>query len=135
MLCLACIASGEAATTLAVDDQLAEFTDVGVGVPDDVPESVLDELAHRTPGFTGWQQEHWMYHCGDATAFLGRAGAARLASFPDALDMVMHENDAHGWTPEESAAYVEGLHEDGDATAYLFQCLHCGTHLAYTDMN
>lgn len=134
-LCLACIASGDAAAALADGDVLADFTDVAIGVPDDVPEDVLDEVAHRTPGFVGWQQEHWMYHCGDAAAFIGRAGAERLAGFPDALDMVLHENDPFGWTAEESQAYVESLHEDGDATAYVFRCLHCGTHLAYTDMS
>ncbi len=134
-LCLACIRSGEAARALAVGDDLATFTDVGMGVPDDVPESVVDEVAHRTPGFSGWQQEHWLYHCGDAAAYIGRAGYERLRRFSDALEMAMHENDEFGWVPERSAAYVAALHEDGDATAYLFRCLHCGVTLAYTDMS
>jgi uncharacterized protein CbrC (UPF0167 family) len=65
-LCPWCIADGTAAEKFK-----AEFTDVGVGVPDDVPDSVTAELAERTPGFPGWQQERWLYHCSDAAAFLG----------------------------------------------------------------
>src|ERR1700681_2992579 len=60
-ICPWCIADGSAAETLE-----AEFTDVGWGVPDDVPAEVIDEIAHRTPGFSGWQQERWLYHCGNA---------------------------------------------------------------------
>ena len=65
-LCPWCIADGTAAETFG-----AELTDFGVGVPDDVPREVLEELAFRTPGFSGWQQEHWLYHCGDAAEFHG----------------------------------------------------------------
>ena len=45
-------------------------------VPPDVPGRVLDEITERTPGFTGLQQEHWLYHCGDGAAFIGRTEAA-----------------------------------------------------------
>ena len=134
-LCLVCIRSGEASAALAVAGAPAEFTDVGWGVPPDVPRAVLEELAYRTPGFAGWQQEHWMYHCGDAAAYLGRAGCERLRLFPEALEMLLHENDEYGWTAEQSHEYVRQLHPDGDATAYVFRCLHCGTHLAYSDMS
>jgi uncharacterized protein CbrC (UPF0167 family) len=68
-LCPWCIADGTAAEVFD-----AEFTDVGVGVPDDVPREVLEELAFRTPGFSGLQQEHWLYHCADAAEFHGVAG-------------------------------------------------------------
>ena len=134
-LCLQCVASGAASEALAVANHPAEFTDVGWGVPDDVPPDVLHEVARRTPGFRGWQQEHWLYHCGDGAAFLGRAGYDELALAPEALEMALHENDEFGWTVEQSQEYVRSLHIDGDATAYLFRCLHCGRHLAYTDMS
>ena len=62
-----CIADGSAALRLQV-----EFTDVrNDDVPDDVPGRVLDEIAERTPGFSGHQQEHWLYHCADGAAFIG----------------------------------------------------------------
>ena len=70
-LCPWCIADGSAAARLGV-----EFTDVGDDVPPNVPGLVLDEITQRTPGFTGWQQEHWLYHCGDGAAFIGTTEAA-----------------------------------------------------------
>lgn len=128
-LCPWCIADGSAA-----DRFEAEFTDVGTAVPSSVPTSVLVELAKRTPGFAGWQQEYWLYHCDDAAAFMGRAGFLDLVDRPAALEMVLHENDQFGWTVDQSEAYARTLDRDGEATAYLFQCLHCGQDLAYTDM-
>jgi uncharacterized protein CbrC (UPF0167 family) len=70
----------------------------------------------------------------NAAAFLGRADYEELLAAPEALRMVLHYNDDSGWTPAQSQEYVRSLHKAGDATANLFQCLHCGQHLAYTDM-
>jgi uncharacterized protein CbrC (UPF0167 family) len=57
-ICPWCIADGS-----AHDDLGATFTDEdgigGHGEWDDVQQDVIDEVAHRTPGFTGWQQEQW----------------------------------------------------------------------------
>jgi uncharacterized protein CbrC (UPF0167 family) len=127
-LCPWCIANGSAARMFD-----AEFTDVGFGVPDDVDDDALNELSQRTPGFIGWQQEHWLYHCGNPAAFLGAVGFAEVAALPDALDMLMREHDDAGWSEEDSEDFVRQLHVDGDATAYLFRCLSCAAHLAYSD--
>ena len=70
-LCPWCIADGSAAARLGV-----EFTDVGDDVPPNVPGFVLDEITQRTPGFTGHQLEHWLYHCGDGAVFIGTTEAA-----------------------------------------------------------
>jgi uncharacterized protein CbrC (UPF0167 family) len=70
--CPWCIADGSAALRLQV-----EFTDVrNEEVSADVPGRVLDAIAERTPGFSGHQQEHWLYHCADGAAFIGRTEAA-----------------------------------------------------------
>ncbi len=127
-LCPWCIADGGAARKLG-----AEFTDAGFDVPDDVPEAVLKELSQRTPGFLGWQQEHWLYHCGDAAAFLGRVGWQELQDYPDALEVLRHEHDGLEWSGGEVDEYIAGLDKNGGSTAYLFRCLGCGTHLAYSD--
>ena len=126
--CPWCIANGSAAETFDV-----EFTDAGWGVPGDVPASVCDEIIHKTPGFESWQQGHWLYHCGDGCAFLGAVGRVDLDAHPEALEMLMHEHDEDGWTPAQSSEYVDGLDADGDATAYLFRCLVCGAHVAFSD--
>jgi uncharacterized protein len=125
--CPWCIADGSAAARFNAD-----FTDVG-NAPDDVPEAVLEELAKRTPGFTGWQQEHWLYHCGDAAAFLGPAGWRELESYPDAIDALRHEHDAYSWTADQTKTYLASLDKEGEPTAYVFRCRHCGRHLAYSD--
>src|SRR5580700_10471789 len=90
-ICPWCIADGSAARTFQ-----AEFTDVGSGVPEQVPNEVIDEILHRTPGFFGWQQEHWLYHCDDAASFMGRVGYNDLKALPGAMDMLSHENDDDG---------------------------------------
>jgi uncharacterized protein CbrC (UPF0167 family) len=126
--CPWCIADGSAAARFD-----AELTDVGWGVPDGVPREVPEQIARRTPGFSGWQQEHWLYHCGDGAAFLGLAGHKELEPHPDAIDVLRHEHDEHGWSPEEVDEYLAALDKDGQPTAYLFRCRHCGQHLAYSD--
>ena len=126
--CPWCIADGTAARRFD-----AEFTDVGFGVPDDVPGTVAEEVAQRTPGFSGWQQEHWLYHCGDAAAFLGRAGRDEVEAHPDALELLRREHDEDGWSSERVEEYLARLDREEGPTAYLFRCLHCGTHLAYSD--
>ncbi|MGC4864836.1 CbrC family protein [Micromonospora sp. DT53] len=66
--------SGAASTALGVVaaaadgsdilDVPAEFSDA-VDVPDGVPHHVIEQITRRTPGFTGWQQESWLYRgCG-----------------------------------------------------------------------
>jgi len=126
-LCPWCIADGTAAAKFD-----AEFTDTGWGVPDDVPREVTEQIARRTPGFSGWQQEHWLYHCGDGAAFLGRAGRNELEAHPDALDVLRHEHD--DWPPDQVEEYLAALDEEGQPTAYVFRCRHCGQHLAYSDI-
>lgn len=127
-LCPWCIADGTAAARFDAD-----FTDVGTGVPAEVPSEVIEQIAHRTPGFTGWQQEHWLYHCADGAAFLGRVGRRELEQYPDALEVLRHEHDEYGWPPEQVEEYLAGLDKDGQPTAYLFRCRRCGQHLAYSD--
>jgi len=129
-VCPWCIADGSAAARLD-----ANFADAGVEVPDDVPRAVLDEVSERTPGYVAWQTNRWMYHCGDGAAFLGLAGWPELQAHPGAIDVLLHEHDQYGWSPEESLEFVEGLGIDHDATAYLFRCQQCGAELAYSDMS
>jgi hypothetical protein len=126
-ICPWCIADGSAAERFD-----ATFTDAW-GVPADVPMPVVDEVSRRTPGYSGWQQEHWLYHCGDGCAFLGAAGREELGPYPDAIEALLREHAGSGWTAENSQDYVNRLTASGQPTAYLFRCLHCGTHLAFSD--
>lgn len=127
-ICPWCISDGSAAARYD-----AVFTDAGHALPADVPQQVLDEVERRTPGFTGWQQEHWLYHCGDAAAFLGRAGWPEIQGLPDVVQMLRDEQAGYGWSARELDEYLTGLEKDGASTVYLFRCLHCDLHLAYSD--
>ncbi|WP_329340044.1 CbrC family protein [Streptomyces sp. NBC_01352] len=75
-LCPWCIADGSAAERYE-----AQFTEVDGR---DVPMEVVHAVERRTPGFSGWQQERWLSHCGDAAVFLGyvRPRAAVVAGRP-----------------------------------------------------
>ncbi|WP_109124986.1 CbrC family protein [Dyella sp. C11] len=72
-LCPWCIAHGSAAQRLH-----ASFVDEdGIGSYgsfESVPDEAIHKIAQRTPGFCAWQQEQRWTHCGDAAAFMGRAG-------------------------------------------------------------
>lgn len=127
-ICPWCIADGSAAARFD-----ATFTDIGFGVPPDVPSVVTETVASRTPGFYGWQQEHWLYHCGDAGAFLGRAGRAEIHADSDAYSAVAAEPMRKGIPPGSIAAYMSALSTSASPTAYIFRCLHCGTHVGYSD--
>ena len=127
-LCPWCIADGRAAAAFDAD-----FTDVG-DVPGDVPEPVVELLAHRTPGYLAWQQESWRFHCGDACAFLGPVGAAELGSLPEeARSAVRACAGEFGGADVDAEAFAAGLERDGGPTAYLFRCLHCGAFDAACD--
>ncbi len=130
-ICPWCIADGS-----AHEEFEATFTDeAGVGGYGRdkvvVPLAVVQEVACRTPGFTAWQQEQWLACCGDAAAFLGRAGRKELErKWPDAIDSIRAES---GQSDEDWPDYFDVLDRDGSPTAYVFQCLHCGRHLGYSD--
>ena len=130
-ICPWCIADGSAHKQLG-----ASFTDEdcvgGGGEWSPVSHEVVDEVANRTPGFSGWQQERWWTHCGDAASFLGRAGKAELSALgPEAIQAVQDSTglaNGHEWD-----AFFEALDKDGSPTAYVFRCRACGAIGGYQD--
>lgn len=129
-LCPWCIANGRAQEALE-----AEFTDPDAigdyGEGPEVPEAVRSEVAHRTPGFYGWQQERWPTCCDDATVFLGPMGHAELElQGPGAMAAIRAE---FGGSELEWPRVFESLARDTEPTAYLFRCLHCGRFAGYSD--
>ena len=61
-------------------------------------------------------------------------GWEELEDHPDALDTLREQVGGWGLDADDTEAVVGSLDVDGSATAYLFRCLGCGTHLAYADM-
>jgi uncharacterized protein CbrC (UPF0167 family) len=130
-ICPWCIADGTAASQLE-----ASFTDIDEGSAEGVPEPVLDEIECRTPGFSTWQQDHWMYHCADGCEFLGPIGHDELAKLPvEASAAVVDSVREYGWPEDEVRDFVDSLDSEGDPTAYLFRCLHCGVYQAFSDFS
>jgi uncharacterized protein CbrC (UPF0167 family) len=123
--CPWCIADGSLAARF--DAELTDSSSIDGGVP----EAAVEEIALRTPGFSGWQQERWLGHCGDGAAFVGRVGWDELQAHPDAIEHLRSQFEA-ARVPDVDWM-LETLHVDGDLTAYLFRCLTCGTHTAYWD--
>jgi uncharacterized protein CbrC (UPF0167 family) len=128
-ICPWCIADGSAA------DQLrATFNDPDGDEWNNVPGTVVDEILHRTPGFTGWQQERWLAHCDDAMVFLGPMGYEELRAVgQEAARAVTEEFRVEGWSPGEIDRYVESLERDGEPTAYVFRCRRCRMIRGYSD--
>ena len=131
-ICPWCIADGSAHEKLD-----AEFLDAaGVGGYGDwevVPDLVCDQVAQRTPGFIGWQQEKWFTCCGDAGCFTGRAGYKELlAQGAAAIEAIRVESQLEGKEWEE---YFKALDTEAEPTAYLFRCLHCGKVGGYSDFS
>ena len=127
-LCPWCIAEGSAA-----DKFDATFTDEsGIGDCEvTLSSDVEDEVARRTPGFSGWQEERWLGCCDDAAAFLGPMGREELNKLgPKAVTAVREEC---GLEDEEWTDYLKALNRDDGPTAYVFRCLHCDKLLAYSD--
>lgn len=131
MICPWCIADGSAHEKLD-----ASFTDEagigGGGEWEEVPNGVVEEVAYRTPGFSGWQQERWWTHCGDAAQFLGRAGRAELEELGPQATTVIRESTGLAEGPEWQG-FFDALERDGSPTAYLFRCLRCHQIGGYQD--
>jgi uncharacterized protein len=130
-ICSWCIADGSAHETLDVT-----FTDeVGIGGGgrwDEVPEAVIEEVAYRTPGFCGWQQEQWWTHCGDAGQFLGAAGREELERLGSEAIAAIRASTGLEDGPEW-ARFFATLDKDGSPTAYVFRCVRCGSLGGYQD--
>jgi uncharacterized protein len=130
VICPWCIADGTAHEKFD-----AEFTDIdGVGDYgrwDAVTTAIAEEVAYRTPGFIGWQQERWFTHCADAAEFLGLVGHAELVGHgPAAISAIKEEIAFEG---DEWDEYFESLDRNGEPSAYLFKCRHCRTFGGYSD--
>jgi uncharacterized protein len=112
----------------------ASFNDAE-GLYDQVAPKVADEVEFRTPGYAGWQQEHWLACCGDAAAFREPVGYAEISQRYPFLETVLMKHLAEEWelTGEAAAALYKSLDRDRGPTAYVFTCLHCKQDLAYID--
>ncbi len=128
-LCPWCIADGSAHEKFD-----ASFVDEAC-FPADIPSDVVEGISHRTPSFSGWQQEKWLTCCGDAAAFLEPAGHAEIRARHPQLEgtlmmYIVHELEISGGA---ATRFLTSLDRDKGPTAYVFSCRHCDSKLAYID--
>ena len=130
-ICPWCIADGSAHVKLG-----ASFSDeIGIGgggAWDQVSQAVIQEVAYRTPGFCGWQQEQWWTHCGDAAQFIGRAGRKELEALGAQAIEAIRESTGLSDGPEWDSFFA-ALDREGSPTAYVFRCTRCGRLGGYQD--
>ena len=123
-LCPECISSGAAAEKFDGEFQDPESVDE-VSDP-----AKLDELVHRTPGYSGWQQEYWLACCDDYCAFLGYYTWQDLEKIGIAEEIKeTYRDDACMLDFPDAKEYLQ------NNEGYLFKCLHCGKHYIYFDFD
>jgi len=120
-LCAWCIADGSAHEKFD-----ATFVDTEA-FPDGTPESAVEEISQRTPGYSSWQSDHWPLCCGDATAFLMPAGIREIRERyrqweGNLLSYIIYERQISGGA---ATRLLASLDRDAGPTAYLFRCLRC----------
>jgi uncharacterized protein CbrC (UPF0167 family) len=123
-ICPWCIKDGSAAEKFT-----GEFQDAASCEEVDKEEYII-ELTTRTPGYSGWQQEQWLSHCGDFCAFKGVAGWKELEHLKAELhyDITNILSD-----PDLTQEDLQQLQKGGSPQGYLFQCLHCGEYRLCVD--
>jgi len=116
LLCPWCIATGDAAARLG-----ATFADGYALAQAGISKDIVREVTERTPGFTTWQSEEWLSHCGDACAFLGDATPEQLGTW-EAREQLCA---ALGIAASDWEQFVRSYRPGGDPAVYAFECLVC----------
>jgi uncharacterized protein len=128
-ICPWCIGNGAAHERYTVE--FSDPTSIGGGIWDTPSPDVVAEIAFRTPGFNGWQQERWFAHCGDAAALVAIAGWKELTALGNqAVEAIAVESGYAGTDLED---YLRSLDRQSGPTAYVFRCLRCGQFGGYSD--
>ena len=128
VICPWCIADGAAAARYDgsfVDDEPLEA--------EGLPQSVIDEVCTRTPGYNSWQQEVWRSHCNDACEFHGDATVEEVSqlSGESLAELLADEMIKPQAWPKLRNAYTPG----GATSIFRFQCRHCGKAIYALDLS
>ncbi|MHA6198343.1 CbrC family protein [Pseudomonas wadenswilerensis] len=127
-VCPWCIADGSAAQRFN-----ASFNSVDLMEEAGIAQSILDEVACRTPSYPAWQEEIWLHHCDDACEFHGDASAQDIASASAATREAWaadFDQDEADW-----ATFTQNYQPGGDSCFYKFVCRHCQLVLFSWDLS
>ena len=128
-ICPWCVADGSAHEKFD-----ATFVDEAA-LPDDLPESVVQQIAWRTPGYNVWQSEQWFSCCNDAMTFLEPVGIREIRERYREIEFNVLGNILYDLKISGGAAkrVLESLDRKRTPTAYVFQCSHCGAYRSFVD--
>jgi uncharacterized protein len=131
-ICPWCIDDGTAHEKF--DAQFVDSAGIGgYGEWEEVSDEIVEEVACRTPGFDGWQQERWFTHCGDAGEFRGAVGRVELEQL--GAEAILAIKTEIGFDGEEWENYFQCLDKNKGPTAYIFKCRFCGKFGGYSDIH
>ncbi|MCP4261334.1 MAG: hypothetical protein GY774_28115 [Planctomycetes bacterium] len=123
-ICPWCVSDGSAAERFS-----GEFNDVH-WLQGYVPESVIDDVARKTPGFTAFQQPFWVGHCHDACVFMGEVTASELKGVAgESLSTLLEDNGLD----HEMWEIVKLNYDASSTTVFRFDCAHCAQRLYTID--
>lgn len=130
-LCPWCISDGSAHKKFK-----AEYTDVeaigNYGRWSKIPQEAIEEIAFKTPGFIGWQQEKWWTHCGEGAEFIGYAGKKEIEKLGlDFINSIRSDSELIGI--DEWNSYLNSLDKEKGPTVYVFRCRKCKKFGGYSD--
>lgn len=128
-LCPWCIADGSAHEKFD-----ASFTDEA-GFPDGISRYVIEDVAHRTPGFNSWQEGRWLTCCNDACAFAEPAGQDEIQARHPMSEgrLITYIVQELGISGSAAQQFYRSLNRDKGPTAYFFKCRHCDNEPVYID--
>jgi hypothetical protein len=126
-VCPWCIADGKAASKWS-----ASFNDVYLA-SDEVPRSIVEEIAQRTPGFQTWQDNTWLFSDTDAMVFMGEVDGNQLLAEHDQGKINACREALSEWNIP-SDFDLSNVVIGGQPAIYLFQERFGRRYKAYADM-
>jgi hypothetical protein len=125
-ICPWCIADGSAANKYD-----GMFSDDYPLIEAGIPDGIIDEVIHRTPGFNSWQQEVWLTCCNDACAFHGDVSKKELTGMNlDSFREAFQDNRIEESFFEE---FKKNYEPGGSPAIYKWVCINCKNIKYYAD--
>lgn len=126
-ICPWCVADGSAAKKFNGGFQSLQ------NVPETVPNDIVEIVDTRTPGYSTWQGNNWLFTATDAMIFVGEVDGNALLKTKDTqrIDACLAAVD--GWYGDDAEEVLSTVVKGGQLAIYLFQDPETGRFEAYMD--
>lgn len=126
-VCPWCIADGSAAAKWS-----ASFNDL-YNIPESVPQHVVRTIDSRTPGYSTWQGNRWLFSKDDALVFVGEVIGSAIVRKNETEKVHACRNALVDWN-FPSDFDLSNVVIGGQPAIYLFQDKDTAEYKAYADM-